>query len=73
LEKAQSIMCIHAEQDQPRPKRCRELHAPCEECAAEEQRKMDELGDERIQKQRTMRISISTCYDLTLLERTELS
>jgi hypothetical protein len=50
LEKAQSIMCIHAEQDQPRPRRCVELHAPCEECAEAEQEKMDQLAWEHVAK-----------------------
>lgn len=46
-------MCRYAEQDQPRPRRCTELRSPCDQCAAEEQAKMDELGAE--QAERTMR------------------
>jgi hypothetical protein len=39
-------MCRYASLDQPRPRRCVELRSPCEECAREEQAKMDELGEE---------------------------
>ena len=46
-------MCRYAEQDQPRPRRCFYLEDPCDECAAEEQAKMDELGEEHMKCQMT--------------------
>jgi hypothetical protein len=45
-------MCRYAQQDQPRPRQCVELRNPCDECAAEEQAKMNELGEEYAQQQR---------------------
>jgi hypothetical protein len=43
------LMCRYAKQGQSRPRRCFYLEDPCDECAAEEQIKMDELYEEHVQ------------------------
>jgi hypothetical protein len=63
-------MCRYALQDQPRPRRCVELREPCDECATEEQAKMDTLWEEHAQKQCDGSHKLSFTETVTVTKRT---